>query len=84
MIGISQNEHFSGNDWNSANCYSESENVTRDGVSAVSVRSNLSKSPVEEYWEGVVFFTFWMNIVLVSWKHIFDMDIVNDPPLPQL
>merc|ERR1719239_771898 len=42
-----------GNEWNSENCYSESENVTREGVSsaALSVRSNLSKSPVEEYWD---------------------------------
>ena len=53
-------EHFAGNEWNSANCYSESENVTRDGVSAVSVRSNLSKSPVEEYWE-------WVGFLLFGW-----------------
>ena len=60
-------EHFPGNEWNSENCYSESENVTREGVSsaALSVRSNLSKSPVEEYWEWVGFMIFAQVIIIV-------------------
>ena len=41
----------SGNEWNSENCFSESENATREGIGGSSLRSNLSKSPVEEYWE---------------------------------
>ena len=43
--------NVSGNEWNSENCFSESENATREGIGGSSLRSNLSKSPVEEYWE---------------------------------
>ena len=46
----------SGNEWNSENCFSESENATREGIGGSSLRSNLSKSPVEEYWEWVFLF----------------------------
>jgi len=41
-----------GNEWNSENCYSEADNHTKGDI--VSVRSNLSKSPVEEYWDAKV------------------------------
>ena len=55
MSGFADEKKFPGNSWNSENCYSESENITREingkNPAALSVRSNLSKSPVEEYWE---------------------------------